>query len=66
MGNWPPERGAHLRGLGVRKGLGALTDTFPSPPTPEVLASDGDWDSGVSLQDAEGCRWVGPKGFTWG
>uniref|UniRef100_A0A8B9ETB3 DUF4685 domain-containing protein n=1 Tax=Anser cygnoides TaxID=8845 RepID=A0A8B9ETB3_ANSCY len=22
----------------------------------EVLASDGDWDSGVSLQDAEGCR----------
>ncbi|XP_064004254.1 uncharacterized protein KIAA1614 homolog isoform X2 [Pogoniulus pusillus] len=24
--------------------------------TPEVLASDGDWDSGVSLQDAEGCR----------
>ncbi|KAM6327317.1 LOW QUALITY PROTEIN: uncharacterized protein KIAA1614 homolog [Podargus strigoides] len=23
---------------------------------PEVPASDGDWDSGVSLQDAEGCR----------
>ncbi|XP_072724400.1 uncharacterized protein KIAA1614 homolog isoform X4 [Ciconia boyciana] len=24
--------------------------------TAEMLASDGDWDSGVSLQDAEGCR----------
>ncbi|KAM6262309.1 uncharacterized protein KIAA1614 homolog [Porphyrio hochstetteri] len=24
--------------------------------TPEVPAGDGDWDSGVSLQDAEGCR----------
>ncbi|XP_071420758.1 uncharacterized protein KIAA1614 homolog isoform X2 [Pithys albifrons albifrons] len=24
--------------------------------TPEMPASDGDWDSGVSLQDAEGCR----------
>lgn len=46
--------------------MGALTDTFPSPPNPEVLASDGDWDSGVSLQDAEGCRWVGPKSFPGG
>ncbi|XP_063262672.1 uncharacterized protein KIAA1614 homolog isoform X2 [Prinia subflava] len=25
---------------------------------PEMPASDGDWDSGVSLQDAEGCRAV--------
>ncbi|XP_074733051.1 uncharacterized protein KIAA1614 homolog [Strix uralensis] len=28
---------------------------------PEVPASDGDWDSGVSLQDAEGCRAFVPR-----
>ncbi|XP_075012906.1 uncharacterized protein KIAA1614 homolog [Calonectris borealis] len=27
----------------------------------EVLASDGDWDSGVSLQDTEGCRAFVPR-----
>ncbi|CAN0222199.1 unnamed protein product [Bubo scandiacus] len=28
---------------------------------PEVPVSDGDWDSGVSLQDAEGCRAFVPR-----
>lgn len=58
-----------LQGVGPKgswHGAGSSQSCFPpSPPIPEVPASDGDWDSGVSLQDAEGCRWDS-KCFAWG
>lgn len=53
--------GLVVRGVLVRGdrggGHGPVRLTPSSPVcVSEVPASDGDWDSGVSLQDAEGCR----------